>query len=205
MLAHARERSIPVSDGSWRSEELLERSAQLCWFAQRRHGHKDGPVRQRNWREGRGNGRRSTTRHPHHAAVHVMFLNGLVPVAPALVWTTSVLHLNGRRLQHWARFCGHCSGNAARREGESRQKGEPEPAHELHNTGQHSLIRQRSAPGCIELTTRPGKSGLPTHQLHQCAERFSSTASRSIGIGRLSKIRSSSAFSASSARLRSLR
>lgn len=120
---------FPVSDGSWRSEELLERPAWLGRLARDRRRHDDRRIRQSDWRETGRDCRRCATRHPHHATVHVVLSLRLVLVACALVWTAIVLRLGDYDLHHRTRFSGHSRRNAARREGESRQKGEPEPAH----------------------------------------------------------------------------
>jgi hypothetical protein len=77
----ARALKFPVSDASWRSEELLERTTQLGRFSQHRTRQEDGRVRQSDWRKRWRDGWRGAAGHAHHAAVHVVLLLGLVFVA----------------------------------------------------------------------------------------------------------------------------
>lgn len=102
-------RPIPVSDGSWWSEKLLERSTQLRGLAQHRLRHEDSCVAEGDWRERGCNGGRRAARHAHRAAVHVvLLLRGLILVA-ALVRAAIMLCLNSWRLQHRTSFSGGSS------------------------------------------------------------------------------------------------
>ena len=103
----ARERSIPVSDASWRSEELLQRPAQIGGLMSDRRRHEDGRIRKRDRRNTWCDGGRCTAGHPHHAAVHVVLLCGLVLIGAALVGAAIMLRLDGGSLKHRTGFSGH--------------------------------------------------------------------------------------------------
>lgn len=150
---------VPNSDGSRRSEELLQRAAWRRWIAEYGLGQDQPDGRPFERRQSGRNCCRGPARHAEKAAIHALIVRRAAVVRGRAVGAALMRHgvrRDGRGGLHRAVRHGDGPGNAARRKGESRQKGQPDLAHAIVILVRRGDFVNATHRSCEELTTQSG-------------------------------------------------